>query len=102
MRYSTFREFSNVTNSFKSLCRFAKRPPVVLYQIKQDLNPIGRTQARVVGIVGTICLVEARKDLSSDFHRSQPSTARIAAPGAPSAGADEHQNLDQERNSCSP
>ena len=40
----------------------------MIYQVKQDLNPIGRTQARVVGIVGTICLVKTRKDLSGDFH----------------------------------
>jgi hypothetical protein len=52
----------------------------VIQQIKQDLDPIGRTQARVVGIVGTICLVETRKNLSADFHGSQSSMARIAAP----------------------
>jgi hypothetical protein len=76
-------EFSNATNSFKSLCRFAKRPPIVIYQIKQDLNPLGRAQARVVRIVGTIRLVETRKNLSGDFHGSQSSMARIAAPVPP-------------------
>lgn len=58
----------------------------MIYQIKQDLNPLGWTQSRVVGIVGTICLVETRKNLRGDFHGSQSSMARIAAPDAHSLG----------------
>ena len=67
-RYSTLRELSNSTNSLKYVCSCAKRAPVLLDEVEEDVDPLGRREVRVVLLVRAIGVSEAREHLDDAFH----------------------------------
>ena len=68
MTNSTLCEFSNPTNSFKSLCSFAKRTPVAFDDTEQDVDALGRGQGSIEVVVGEIRIRETIVQLRNSFH----------------------------------
>jgi hypothetical protein len=79
-RYSTFREFSNPTNSLKSLCSLAKGAPVPFNQLQKDVHSLLGGKVRVVFLVGAIRIRKAAENLGDVFHAGKCTTASLVRP----------------------
>src|SRR5579883_372916 len=67
-----FLEFSNSINSFKSFCSFIQPVLVARDQLQQDIQPLLRSEGKIVILIGLIaCLVRTKlaNDLLHDPHQ---------------------------------
>jgi len=55
-------------NSLKSACSFAKRAPVPLHELEQNVEPLLGREVRVEPVVGLIGLVKTAEDPSDAIH----------------------------------
>lgn len=77
-----FREFNNAMNSFKSASSFAKTTPVSFHQLKQDIEPLLRSQISVELRVGLLGIFKTSEHLRDSLHKTT-----LARPPSPEVRA---------------